>query len=72
MPDKSYAIAALIAQHAMCRECLAAKSDMKPEAVDAAIAALSNTVKIDRYVNGICLDCRRSALVFAIDRTPSR
>ena len=68
MLDKLCAITALIAQHAMCRECLATKTDMEAQAVDSALAALSGTVKIDRYPNGTCLDCRESALVFAIDR----
>jgi hypothetical protein len=71
MLDKLSAITALIAERAMCRECLATKTDMDARAVDSAIAALSGTVKIDRYLNGTCLDCRKSALVFAIDRPPN-
>ncbi len=61
-------ITALITNRALCRECIATKTNMKPEAVDTAIKAISRGVKIDHYVNGMCADCRNDRLVYAIDR----
>jgi hypothetical protein len=62
-------ISALIANRALCRECIASKAAMKPDAVDAAIIALSRSgVKVDRYANGMCLDCGQDGMVVAIDR----
>ena len=65
-------IPALIANHALCRNCIAAKTAMTPDGVDSTIAGLSVAVRIDRYANGTCLECRREGLVFAIDRPPQR
>jgi hypothetical protein len=65
-------IPALIANHALCRHCIAAKTAMTPDGVDRTIAGLSRTMKIDRYANGMCLECHREGLVFAIDRPPRR
>ena len=61
-------LSALLADRAMCLECLATKAAMNPDAVDAALAALSQAVKIDRYANGTCPECGEDGLVFAIDR----
>ena len=66
------AITALIANRALCRECIAGGTNMKPEAVDEAVKALSRAVKVDRYPNGTCVECGEETLVFAIDRTPPR
>ncbi len=67
------AIPALIANHALCRDCIASKTAMTPDCVDRAIVGLSRAaVRVDRYANGVCLDCGREALVFAIDRPPQR
>jgi hypothetical protein len=72
MVEKSAPIAALIANRALCHDCIAQKTDLEPPAVDAVIRHLAQTVKIDLYLNGTCLDCRRSVLVYAIDRPPHR
>ena len=67
--QKSPEITALIANRALCRECIAARTAMPPDGVDAAIATLSRTtVRVDRYPNGTCLECGRDGLVYAIDR----
>ena len=66
------AITALITNRALCRSCIATNTAMKPEAVDTAIKALARAVKIDHYVNGMCLECGEEALVFAIDRPQRR
>jgi hypothetical protein len=65
-------IPALIANHALCRHCIAAKTAMTPDGVDSTIAQLSRAMRIDRYANGLCLECRSEGLVFAIDRPPRR
>ena len=62
----------LIANHALCRNCIASKTALTPDGVDRAIAALSRGIRIDRYANGMCLECGRERLVFAIDRPPDR
>ena len=72
MYQSTSAIPALIANHALCRNCIAAKTAMTPDGVDVAIAGLSQAIRIDRYANGMCLDCRREGLVFAVDRPPQR
>ena len=64
----SSAIAALIINRALCLECIAKSTAMRPEEVDTAIAMLSRGLKIDRYANGTCSNCREDGLVFAIDR----
>ena len=69
MTESSTAIAALIAVRALCRKCIALQTRTTPDAVDAAILALSRSLKIDRYANGTCRDCGTETLVFAIDRT---
>ena len=62
------AIPALITNRALCRECIAGNTAMQPDAVDAAIIALSRSgLKVDRYANGMCLDCGRDGMVVAID-----
>jgi len=66
------AIPALITNHALCRDCIAGKTAMTPDGVDRAIAELSRAMRIDRYANGMCLECGREALVFAFDRPPRR
>ena len=66
------AIQAIIENHALCRNCIASKTAMTPDAVDRAIAALARAIKIDRYASGMCLDCGREGLVFAVDRPPRR
>jgi hypothetical protein len=63
-------IAVLITNRALCQECITTKSHMKPEAFDMALTALSHGVKVDRYANGLCGDCGREGLVYAIDRPP--
>jgi hypothetical protein len=70
MLDKSSAaIAALIVNRALCRGCIAAKTSMKGDAVDAAIVGLSRSaVKVHRYPNGTCVECGANRLVYAIDR----
>jgi hypothetical protein len=65
-------IPALIANNALCRNCIAAKTAMTPDDVDRAIAVLSRAIRIDRYANGTCLECRREGLVFGVDRPPHR
>ena len=65
-------IAALIVNRALCRDCIAEKSGMEARAVDAAITGLSLASKVDHYLNGTCVACRKSALVYAIDRPPKR
>lgn len=72
MHQNTSAIPALIANHALCRHCIAAKTAMTPDGVDRTIAGLSRAIRIDRYANGLCLDCGREGLVFAIDRPPPR
>jgi hypothetical protein len=72
MLDKLAPITSLIVNHALCRKCIAEKAGLEPVAVDAAIRQLAQSVKIDLYLNGTCLDCRNSALVYAIDRPPPR
>jgi hypothetical protein len=62
----------LLANHALCRNCIAGKTAMTPDGVDRAIAGLSRTIRIDRYANGMCLECGCEALVFAVDRPPHR
>jgi hypothetical protein len=66
------AIPALIANNALCRNCIASKMAMTPDGVDRAIVGLSRTIRIDRYASGMCLECGREALVFAVDRPPQR
>ena len=72
MYQTTSSIPALIANHALCRRCIAARMAMTPDDVDREIAGLSRTIRIDRYANGTCLECRREALVFAVDRPPLR
>ena len=63
------AIAALISNRALCCHCIAGMTAMSPDTVDAAIIVLSRAgTKIDRYVNGTCLECGEDGLVYAIDR----
>ena len=62
-------ITALIARGALCRECIASKAAMKPDAVDVEIEVLSRSMKIDHYASGTCEECGEEGLVFAIDRT---
>ena len=71
-PDQASTISALIAERAMCLGCLATSTATTPEAVDAALSLLGQTVKIDRYPVGMCLECGAECLVFAIDRPPAR
>jgi len=52
------------------RNCIAGKMAMTPDDVDRAIAELSQGIRIDRYANGMCLECGCEALVFAVDRPP--
>lgn len=66
------AIPELIANHALCRNCIASKTALTPDGVDRAIAGLSQRIRIDRYANGMCLECGRERLVFAVDRPPHR
>ena len=72
MYQTTSAIPALIANHALCRSCIADKTAMTPDGVDRTIAGLSRHMRIDRYANGICLECRHEGLVFAVDRPPHR
>ena len=72
MYQTTSAIPALIANHALCRNCIASKTAMTPDGVDRAIAGLSRAIRIDRYANGMCQECGREALVFAVDRPPRR
>ena len=65
-------ITALIANRALCRNCIAARTSLTPEAVDAEIKALARGVQIDRYPNGTCAECGEEGLVFAIDRASRR
>jgi hypothetical protein len=65
-------IPALIANRALCRNCIATKTAMTPDGVDRTLAGLSRDVRIDRYANGLCLECHHEGLVFAIDRPPHR
>jgi hypothetical protein len=63
----------LIVNRALCRECIADKTAMQPDAVDVAIIALARSgLKVDRYANGMCLDCGRDGMVVAIDRPTRR
>jgi hypothetical protein len=65
------AINQLIANHALCRDCIARHAAIRPDDVDAALIVLSRTVKrVDRYAHGMCLECGRERLVFAIDYPP--
>ena len=72
MYQTTSAIPALIANHALCRHCIAAKTAMTPDGVDHTIAGLSRAIRIDRYANGMCLECGREGLVFAVDCPPRR
>jgi hypothetical protein len=72
MYQTTSAIPALIANHALCRNCIAAKTAMTPDGVDHTIARLSRAIRIDRYANGMCLECGREGLVFAVDCPPHR
>jgi hypothetical protein len=72
MYQTTSAIPALIANHALCRDCIAAKTATTSDRVDDTIAILSRTIRIDRYANGTCLECRREGLVFAVDCPPHR
>ena len=68
MLDKTSIIGSLISERALCLECLATKTEMKPDAVNAALSMLGRAVKIDRYPAGTCVECGTDGLVFAIDR----
>lgn len=70
MYQTTSAIPELITNYALCRECIASKMAMTPDGVDRAIAELSRRIRIDRYANGMCLECGCEALVFAVDRPP--
>ena len=72
MFQKTSTIPALIANHALCRNCIASKTAMTPDSVDQAIAGLSQGIRIDRYATGKCLECGREGLVFAVDHPPRR
>ena len=71
-PMSTSVITALITNRALCRECIATKTKMKPEAVDTAMRVIARGVKIDHYANGVCADCHNDRLVYAIDRPHSR
>jgi hypothetical protein len=64
-------IAALITNRALCCECIAVKTGMEPQAAEQAVKALGYVTTVHNYMNGTCLECRKSALVYAIDRPPS-
>jgi hypothetical protein len=68
MLDEYLPITELIANHALCRECIAERAGLEPETVDALMWRLAQTVKLDLYPNGTCLECGESAEVYAIDR----
>ena len=70
MPNTSPALSSLLANRALCRDCIAAHTRLKPDAIDAAIIALSSTQKVESYHNGTCLECGHEALVFAVDQGP--
>ena len=72
IPDQASTITALIAERAMCLGCLATRTATTPEAVDATLSLLGETLKIDRYPAGMCLECGEEGLVVAIDRPPAR
>ena len=65
-------ITALIANRALCQNCIAVRTKTTPEAVDVEIKALGRGVQIDRYPNGTCAECGEECLVFAIDRASRR
>jgi hypothetical protein len=67
-PQTASTITMLLANRGLCRECIAAKAAMKPDAVDTAIQVLSRGVKIDHYANGTCAECGEEGPVYAIDR----
>jgi hypothetical protein len=69
--EKVSALTTLIANRALCRDCIAEKAAITPDSVERIIADLSRAVKVDHYANGLCVDCRRSRLVYAIDRPPA-
>ena len=72
MPQIVSLITTLITNRALCRDCISAKTLMKPEAIDTAIEVLARTVNIDHYPNGTCAECGLDGMVFAIDRPPHR
>ena len=63
-------ITALITRGALCLECIADKTGMEQHAAEQAVKELSYSVPVDHYLNGTCVRCRKSALVYAIDRPP--
>ena len=65
-------IATLIINSALCRDCIAHEAGVDPAAVEAVIQRLIQSVKIDLYANGLCLECGSEALVYAIDCPPCR
>ena len=67
MLDKYLPITELIVPCALPRG-IAKRAGLEPETVDAVIWRLAQTVKLDLYPNGTCLECGESAEVYAIDR----
>lgn len=68
-----YSLATLILHRALCRKCIAKKTGLDAEAVDAVLVLLSQSaVKVDRYPNGKCLECGARGRVFAINRRQSK
>ena len=59
MLDKSTSITAFIVNRALCRDCIAQNAGLEPAAIDAVVRHLAQTVKIDLYLNGTCLECRK-------------
>ena len=65
----SFPITAVIVNHALCPDCIAHKVGVEPETVETAIRVMSSGgMKIDRYANGTCVECRTERLVYAIDQ----
>jgi hypothetical protein len=63
-------IASLITNRALCRDCISTQTGMDPMAAEQAVKKLAYSTPVDHYLNGTCLECRREALVYAIDRPP--
>ena len=72
MIEKSAPVATLITNRALCCDCIAQRVGLEPAAVEAVIRRVAQTIRVDLYLNGTCLDCRKSALVYAIDCPPPR
>ena len=69
MSDKAALISTSIMEHALCTECIAAKSSMSVAATETTLAVIQRTLDVHRAEARRCHSCDRTTVVFCMERS---